>query len=59
MLDSNFSNQKSITLPWSAIIIIDIKLSAHDAFLEEHSPGTLKAKIFQSQNIFKSLEARK
>jgi hypothetical protein len=41
------------------IIIIDIKHSAHDAFLEEHLPGTLKAKIFESQNILKSLGARK
>jgi hypothetical protein len=30
---------------------IDIKFSAHDAFLEEPSSGTLKVKIFESQII--------
>jgi hypothetical protein len=29
--------------------IVDITFSAHDAFLEQPSSGTLKAKIFESQ----------
>ena len=35
--------------------IVDIKFSAHGAFLEPPSSGTLKAKIFESQLILKSL----
>ena len=38
---------------------VDIKVSAHDAFLEETSSGTLKTKIFESQIILKSLATRK
>ena len=38
---------------------VDIKFSAHDALLEQPSSGTLKAKILESQIIFKSLGARK
>jgi len=30
---------------------VDIKFSAHDAFLKQPSSGTLKAKIFESQII--------
>ena len=32
---------------------VDIKFSAHDAFLEQLSSGTLKAKILESQIIKK------
>jgi len=36
-----------------------MKFSAHDAFLETLSSGTLKVKILESQIIVKSLRARK
>ena len=31
---------------------VDIKFSAHDAFLEKPSSSTIKAKIFENQVIY-------
>jgi hypothetical protein len=38
---------------------VDIIFSAHHAFLEQTSSGTLKAKISESKIILKSLWARR
>ena len=38
---------------------VDIKFSAHDAYLEYLSSGTLKAKIFESKTILKVFGSKK